>query len=170
MEWILENKDWLFSGIGCTVITIIFSVASNIAGFKLTHRFYILMFISIILTVGLDYLFNNNKDWRVMFFIFGITTIILFLLEHCIVNIKAKLYIKQAIKKLSLEDCEYIVKCYEEGNEYVIYKVNQPDPLPVKWNNILYTENSDYVIMNHPYQICVYTYAYRLAKKRIIGE
>lgn len=48
LEWIAENKDWIFSGIGVTVVASVFGIIKSKAGFKLTYHFFATLFVAVI--------------------------------------------------------------------------------------------------------------------------
>ena len=73
LEWIAENKDWIFSGIGVTVVASVFGIIKSKAGFKLTYRFFATLFVAVILALGIDYFFNYDGDFRLRLFIFVLT-------------------------------------------------------------------------------------------------
>ncbi len=169
INWMIENKEWLFSGIGVTILAAIMTKAKKKTEFELTSGSWIILFISITLTCGVDYFINQHQDWRLRFFIFGIISLALFVIEIFKWFIIRKYNVKQAVKELSLEDCRHVVKCYQ-GNEYVTYHLKAENPLPAKWNNILYVDTGAMLMMEHPYQVCVYKDAYILVKKRLGSE
>lgn len=168
VNWINENKEWLFSGAGVTLLAAVIGVAKRKAGFKLTYRFYILIFVSLTLTFGTDYIVNQPHDWRITAFIFGLITMILFVFHEYIEHVIQKNNVKRAVRNLSLADCRYVVKCYRES-EYVTYNLRKQHPLPAKWDHILYVDAGQMIIMDHPYQVRVYEYAYKQVMKKLDG-
>lgn len=166
MQWLSDNREWVFSGIGATVIAAIFGIIKSKTGFKLTHRFYILAFLSVVLFLGVDYFVNYEGDLRLRFFIFGIAVILTFSSEWAIHHIIQKHKVRKAVKELSLEDCKYVLKCHS-GTEIFKFDFHSVSSLPSKFDNILYIPTGDRIIINKPYEICVYKYAYKVAKKRI---
>lgn len=165
-EWIAENKDWIFSGIGVTVVASVFGIIKRKAGFKLTYHFFATLFVAVILGLGIDYFFNYDGDFRLRLFIFGLTVICTFIVESRIHILKQKIEIRKAVNELSLDDCEYVVQCHR-GTETFKFDFESVSSLPSKFDNILYVPTGEKIIINKPYEICVYKYAYKLVKRRM---
>lgn len=166
IEWIIENKDWIFSGIGVLILTSLFELGKSKAGYKATPLFYIILFIGVVLAFGIDYLFNFGGDWRLRIFIFGATIIITFICEQVLHRIMRTFSIRRRVNDLSLEDCKYVVKCYE-GNEYFVFDFTNQFEFEEKWDKVLYIPRGQRVLLHEPYKICANKYAYRLVKKRL---
>ena len=137
LEWIAENKDWIFSGIGVTVVASVFGIIKSKAGFKLTYHFFATLFVAVILALGIDYFFNYDGDFRLRLFIFGLTVICTFMVESRIHILKQKIEIRKAVNELSLDDCEYVVQCHR-GTETFKFDFESVSSLPSKFDNILY--------------------------------
>ena len=166
LEWIAENKDWIFSGIGVTVVASVFGIIKSKAGFKLTYHFFATLFVAVILSLGFDYFFNYDGDFRLRLFIFGLTVICTFMVESRIHILKQKIEIRKAVNELSLDDCEYVVQCHR-GTETFKFDFESVSSLPSKFDNIRYVPTGEKIIINKPYEICVYKYAYKLVKRRM---
>lgn len=166
IEWIIENKEWIFSGIGVLVLTSLFEFGKSKAGYKATPLFYIILFVGIVLAFGFDYLFNFDGDWRLRVFIFGATIIITFICEQIIHRIMRIFAIQRKVNDLLLEDCEYVVKCYE-GNEYFVFDFTNQFEFKARWENLLYVPAGQRIVLHEPYKIFADKYAYKLAKKRL---
>lgn len=164
-NWIFENKDWIFSGIGATILTLIFGRVKQKAGFKFTYQFYALLFMGIVLFFGVDYFINFNGDWRLRIFLFGITIIVTFLIDYIVRKLKRIFAVKRSVKRLSLEDCKYVIDCYKL-DKFVSF-VNFTHPLDGKWDNILYLRTGSKIVLEEPYKVYVYEYAYKLARKKL---
>ncbi|MCL2722329.1 MAG: hypothetical protein FWD47_13450 [Treponema sp.] len=171
--FILENKEWIFSGVGVAIILAILGISQHRARkngevkFKLTPRFYIVLFIGIVLGFGADYYFNLNEDWRLRFFIFGITILLSFASNSLVCKIKTKVAVYKSVRSLSEDDCKYVVNC-QDNNEYFTFTGGgEKIEFDIKWDKILYVPTGKMVQLYEPYKICVYNYAYRLAKKRL---
>lgn len=169
VNWIAENKDWLFSGLGVAVLTIIFETAKRKAGFKLTYQFYALLFVGVVLSFGVDYFVNFHGDWRLRIFLFGITIIATFLIDFIIQKLKQILTVKRAVKCLSIEDCKHVIDCYKT-DIFVSFNMDLTYPLDGKWDKILYLRTGSKIALGEPYKVYVYEYAYKLARKKLGGD
>ncbi len=166
VEWIIDNKDWVFSGIGVAFLTFLFEREKNKAGYKATPLFYTILFDGIVLALGIDYFFNFGGDWRLRLFILGISIIITFISEQAIHRIMHIFSVWRKANELSLEDCEYVIKCYE-GNEYFVFNFTNKFEFEAKWDKVLYIPIGQRIVLHKPYKICADKYAYKLVKKRL---
>jgi len=167
LELLNENKEWIFSGIGIAILSAIFGIAKHKSGFKLTFHFYKLLFIATVLTLGCDYIFNYDGDWRLRLFIFGLMILLVYNADLLISYIKRRNSVKKAVRMLSMEDCEYVVRCYE-CDEYFKFEGSDSKYIEfsIKWDNVLHIPMSKMVeMLRTPYKIYAYSYAYKLAKK-----
>jgi len=141
-------------------------LVKSMADFKLTFHFFRLLFISIIVFLGIDYFLNYDRDWRLSAFIFGIT----FILVHLFWRFAFHLYLRnltnKSVKRLSLDDCEYVVLC-KEKERYLEMDLHSFPNFQAKWANVLYVPTGKVVSLNESYKICVHEYAYKLAKRRL---
>lgn len=169
IEWIIENKEWIFSGIGVLVLTSLFEFGKSKAGYKVTPFFYIILFVGIVLAFGFDYLFNFDADWRLRIFIFGSIIILTFICEKMIHRITHIFAIRKKVNDLLLEDCKYVVKCYE-GNEHFVFDFTNHFEFEAKWGKALYVPTGQRIVLHEPYKVFADKYAYKLAKKRLERE
>ena len=169
MKWLFENKEWLFSGIGTTILGFLFGSIKRTSSFRLTHNFYIVLLFGLLVSFGIDCLFLRQAYWSLRVFLYGLIIVMAFLLYKIIGDIQIKIRVKESVKRLTIEECFYVEKCYNE-EEYANYSLKGADPIPKKLENILYLQVGDPLILNKPYQICVYQYAYKLVKKRLDDE
>lgn len=166
MKWFFDNMDWLFSGIGTTILGFLFGSIKRTSSFRLTHNFYIVLLFGLLASFGIDCLFLRQAYWSLRVFLYGLIIVMAFLLYKIIEDIQIKFKVKESVKRLTIEECFYVEKCYNE-EVYTEYSVKGKDPIPYKMENILYVPTGDRIIINKPYQICVYQYAYKLVKKRL---
>ena len=173
IRFISENREWIFSGIGVAIILAILGISQHRArkngeaGFKLTSRFYIILFIGIVLGFGADYYLNSSEDWRLRFFIFGVTILLSFATYSIACKIKTKIEVYKSVSSLSEDECKYVVHC-QENNEYFIFTMGgEKIEFDIKWDNVLHVPTGERVFLHEPYKICVYKYAYMLVKKRL---
>ncbi len=168
IEWIVKNKEWIFSGIGVSVLAYLLGSAKKKSGFKLTFQFYAILFVGVVLAFGVDYFLNFSGDSRLRVFLFGTTIIFTFWADKFIQFIKRISAVRASVKKLSIKDCEYVVKCHQK-TEYFYFDFTNYSEFQSKWSNILYIPTGKQIVLHEPYKICVYEYAYKLARKRIKG-
>ena len=143
---------------------------SKIFGFTLLPRFFVLLFIALTIGVGVDYFINRDGDWRLRFFVFGLTIIMTFIVYHIANQLKTRQRVRKAVNRLSLEDCEYVLKCHDE-DMYFAFKLGGEDAeFQIKWKNVLYVPTGKVIAVRTPYKICVYEYAYDVAKRRLRKE
>lgn len=167
LNWIYENIEWFFSGLGISMLTLVFGVAKKQVGFKLTFHFYMLLFVGIVFDFGADYFFNFSGDWRLRIFIFGLVILATFIIGKFISHIKQMHKVRKAVSRLTTKDCDYVLNCYQH-DEYFYFELNGDYfKFEAKWENVLHVPRGTRVIINEPYKTCVYEYAYKLAKKRI---
>ena len=150
------------------------NILSKLIGFKLMPAFYILLFVSITITAGADYLIDCEDDWRLRIFIFGVTTLATFITYRFFSNTKdwfaTRRRVRKAVDKLSVEDCNYVLRCYSQ-DEYFTFDVGGGKiEFNMKWGDILYVPTGSRIFLREPYKICVNEYAYKLVKKRMRGE
>lgn len=169
VEWISDNKDWIFSGIGVAFLTAIAGIAKSKAGFKLTFNFYALVFIAFVIWVGLDYFLNFDGDYRLRIFLLGLTIIFTFLFDRAIQTAKNYARVRNAVNELSVADCEYVIKCYQ-GEEYFYFDLTNHIAFQEKWDSILYVPTGPKVVLHEPYKICVNRLAFKLVKRRLGGD
>lgn len=169
IEWISNNKDWIFSGIGVVFLTTIVGIAKRKANFKLKFNFYVLVFIAFTIWIGLDYFLNFDGDYRLKIFLFGLTIIFTFLSDIAIQKAKRFVQVRNAVNKLSLSDCEYVIKCYQ-GTEYFYFDLTNHMAFKEKWKHILYIPTGSQIALYEPYKICVNNLAYKFVKRRLDGK
>ena len=166
MGWVIENKEWIFSGIGVVLLTSLLGLWKSKSEYKATPLFYEILFVGVVLAFGIDYLFNPDGDWRLGVFIFGTTIVITFICEQMLHRIMRIFSIRKRVNDLSLEDCKYVVKCYE-GNEYFVFNFTNQFEFQEKWDKVLYIPRGQRVVLHEPYKIYTDKYAYKLAKKKL---
>ncbi len=166
MDWILENKDWLFSGVGISIFVFLINKTKKTASFQLGHVFYVLLFISGVIWLGLDYFLNFNEDWRLRLFIFGCTIIVVFAMYFLFPYISSFFDVKKAVQSLSLHDCEYVLDCDNKA-KYVVFDFDMLHPLEPKWHNILYVPTGEQISLGTKYRIHVYSHALKLVKRKL---
>ena len=156
------------------IINALSNILSKFIGFKLTPSFYVVLLVSITIVAGVDYLINCEDDWRLRIFIFGFITLATFITYRFFYQTKdkfaSKRRVKKAVNKLSLEDCNYVLRCYSQ-DEYFTFDVGgEKIEFNIKWGDILYVPTGSRIFLHKPYKICVYEYAYELVKKRMHRE
>ena len=174
MEWILNNKEWLFSGIGVVLITTILNfIPKRDSDYKLNYKFFVNLIAGIIVGSICDYHINPNKDFRLSIATYLISIIVLFIVVIVIVMIansiitRVKTHI--SVKGLTLEDCRYVVMC-KETNQYFQMDWTNYAEFEHKWNNILYIKHGSKILMYQKYRIFIKPLAWKLIKKRLKKE
>lgn len=171
MKWIFENKEWLFSGIGVILISsLLNTIIKKNEKYKWNYRFFINLIIGIIIGYIVDYRFNTDNDLRVSVKIYIlsilITFIIIIILSYVIAAIIGRIKTKIAIKKLSINDCYYVIECEKIPQYFEVTFTSYPE-FEHKWNNILYLKLGSKVEINGKYRIFVKPLALKLVEKKL---
>ncbi|MCL2378483.1 MAG: hypothetical protein FWC77_05075 [Defluviitaleaceae bacterium] len=169
VEWIYENRSWIFSGVGAAILGLILRKAKGKAEFELTFRFYALLFTATIAAFGFDYLFNYSEDWRLRVFIFGTVIIATFVAHTCISHLRRRYAKARIINRLSIDDCAYVIKCYEEDVYFRFESLGDGIGFDSKWEGVLLVPRGRYVELYSSYKIVACRYAYKLAKRKLRG-
>jgi len=142
---------------------------SKLIGLRLNFRFFTNLFIGIIIGVGVDY-FTDKSDIRFRIFIYGISIILTFIIEHNVIHkpislIKHKRSIKKVVNKLSHKECNYVFRCYKK-DEFFNFSVAEYSNFLVKWQSVLYINVDKHMELYGNYKICVDEYALKLIQKK----
>ena len=172
MDWIVNNKEWLFDGIGVLILTTICNLIFK-KEYKINYKFFINLIAGIIVGRICDYRINLTKDIKLSVAIylgsivasFTIIMVLVMITKNIITRVKTH----NAVKNLTLEDCRYVVMC-KETNQYFEMDWTNYAEFEHKWNNILYIQYGSKILMYHKYRIFVKPLAWKLIKKKLKKE
>ena len=168
-KWIIDNKEWLFSGIGIAIVSALFNcIVEN--KLKLNYKFFINLIFALIVASILDYKLNTNREIRYSIVLYLITMVSVFAIiiigENILNHIKHKIQTRIAVCKLTDEECRYVLQCNDTEQYFRLGWTNYAD-FEEKWNYILYINIGHRAFINRRYQIHVYKYALSLINKRM---
>lgn len=130
MEWIINNKEWLFSGVGIAIISALFNCFIG-AKWKLNYKFVINLILAIVVASMLDYKLNINKEIRYSIMLYLITIVsvfvIIIIVESLLNHIKRKVKTKIAVSKLTDDDCRYVLHCNDVEQYFKLGWTNYAD-------------------------------------------
>lgn len=176
MKWIIENKEWLFSGVGIAIISALFNCfigAKWKSKYKLNYKFVINLILAFVAASIIDYKLNINKEIRFSIMIYLITIVSVFALiiifENVLNCIKRKIKTAIAVSKLTDDDCRYVLQCNDAEQYFKLGWTNYAD-FEEKWKHILYINMGRRALINGRYIIHVNKYALKLINKRMRAE
>lgn len=171
ISWITENKEWLFDGLGVTVIALVINLVFNKkSNYQVNYKFLVNLIAGIIVGSIYDYHNNPNNDLRlsianyllVIGAVFLIVIIISFLCRKFIKRLKTRM----SVKRLNDDEIQFVLQC-QKTNKYFELSLTNYSEFEHKWKNVLYIEMGSRAIINEQYRIFVEPYALHLINKRL---
>ncbi len=145
----------------------IMNTISKLFDFKFTLKGVGLLLLGGIIGVGVDYFLNPGSDYRLMIFIIGCSIFSSFLIHFTWLRAKSYFATIKAVKKLTLKECEYALKC-DKGGQIVVYDLsNTFQVFVLKWKYILFVPTPKYLVTEEEYLICTRKPAIKLIEKRL---
>ncbi len=171
LSWIAENKEWLFDGLGVTVIALLINlILDKKSNYQINFKFIINLIAGIIAGSIYDYHNNPNKDIRLSIANYLSAIVAVFILI-IVISVLLKTLVKHsktrtAVKKLNDDDVQFVLQC-QKTNKYFELSLTNYAEFEHKWGNILYIKMGSRAIINEKYRIFVEPYALRLINKRL---
>ena len=171
MNWIIENIGLLTDKIFIPIIVaIITSVIGTPSKYKINYRFFVNLIIGIVIASILNKQNNIKDDIELSVKIYAMSIVCTFLLM-IILNalfdfILKRIRINIKVHQLTIDECEYVVKC-KETKQYFEVRFNTYPEFIHQWEGILYLEYGSKIAVNEDYRIFVNPYALKRVRKKL---